>query len=473
MHALKTLPQSCALSAPSVTPGVKQFHFIGIGGIGMSGIARLLLRYGYGVSGSDVKESAITRELIAAGARVEIGHDAAHVGTADIVVYSSAVKPDNPEMREAARRSVQLKRRAEVLALLMENKRGITVAGSHGKTTTTSLVSHLLMVAGMSPTAAIGGILRNVGSNTCLGNGCFFVAEADESDGTFLNYHPEYSIITNIDREHLDYYGTFERQVEAFGAFIANTKAQGCLFFCADDPVLAASSAAFGGKKISFGIRNQADVVARTIEVRGLSSVFDCYHHDAHMGRFVLSLGGMHNVSNALSVIALADELGIPAQCTREALSTYQGASRRLEVKWSGRGITIIDDYAHHPTEIKATIAALQGLSAKRLVVVFQPHRYSRTEMLLEDFAQSFSGVDSLVVTDIYAASEQPRPGVSAEKLVELIRKRMQGGDVVFKPKQELTEYLVSSLREGDVCVSMGAGDIVAIGEEVSRRLQG
>jgi UDP-N-acetylmuramate--alanine ligase len=323
----------------------------------------------------------------------------------------------------------------------------------------------------MSPTAAIGGILRNVGSNTCLGSGCFFVAEADESDGTFLNYRPEYSIITNIDREHLDYYGTFERQVEAFAAFIANTKPQGCVFFCADDPVLSAAGAAFGGRKISFGIGSRADITARAVELRGLTSAFDCYRKDTRVGRFVLSLGGMHNVSNALSVIALGVELGIPVQCICEALSTYQGARRRLEVKWSGQGITIIDDYAHHPTEIKATIAALLGLSAKRLVVVFQPHRYSRTEMLFEEFAQSFSGVDHLVVTDIYAASEQPREGVSALKLADRIRHYLPDADVVFKPKQELTEYLASSLCEGDVCVTMGAGDIVAVGEEVSRRL--
>lgn len=452
--------------------GPTRFHFIGIGGIGMSGIARLLMRYGYPVSGSDVKESPITRELSESGAVVSIGHEAVNVGDADVVVYSSAVKEDNPEMKEARNRHAVLMQRAQVLALLMENKRGITVAGSHGKTTTTSMASHLLMVAGMSPTAAIGGILRNVGSNTCVGSGCFFVAEADESDGSFLNYHPEYSIITNIDREHLDYYKTFENQVDAFRKFVLNTKPHGCLIVCGDDPVLLDAAASFGGRRVVFGLAGHADIAARSIELDGLQSSFDCCHRGQPIGRFVLPLGGAHNISNALGVIALGLELDIPVACISEALRTYQGARRRLEIKWTGKGVTIIDDYAHHPTEIRATLAALSHMKARRLVVVFQPHRYSRTQLLFDDFIRSFDGVGHLVVTDIYAASETPLQGVDAESLARAIAGRRPDAQVVYKPKKELLDYLTGFLSCGDVLVTMGAGDIVATGEEIARRMQ-
>lgn len=432
----------------------------------MSGIAKLLLRKGARVSGSDLKESRLTKELQEAGAKVYLGHTASNVEGADIVVYSSAIKEGNPEVQEAKARGIPLIQRAQALAQLMQDKTVITVTGSHGKTTTTSLVSYLLTEVGSCPTVAAGGLIRNFDTNACLGNGEFFVAEADESDGSFLYYHPEYSIVTNIDREHLDYYRTFENAVENFKKFIQRTSKDGCVFACGDDPNLRSILKEYKNKHILYGLKEPADIYPRNIRFKGLSSEFDCFYKGKLLDRFYLNLGGAHNISNALAVIALGMELKIEPKYIKQALADYKGAGRRIEVRFTG-SCTLIDDYAHHPTEIKATLEAVQNLKFRRLVAVFQPHRYSRTKLLLEDFSRSFDLADCLIITDIYAASETPIEGVSARLIYDKIKARLPEKELYYFTKEELAGQIIKMTKPDDLVVTLGAGDIGKICDEL------
>ncbi|HTZ10881.1 MAG TPA: UDP-N-acetylmuramate--L-alanine ligase [Candidatus Margulisiibacteriota bacterium] len=449
------------------------YHLIGIGGIGMSGIAHLLLESGVKVSGSDLKEGAITQELKNSGAKIYLGHDAKNIQDAEVVVYSSAIKEDNPEFMEAKRRGLRLIKRAQALAELMRDKSVITVAGSHGKTTTTSLVSYMLMEAGLCPTAAIGGILKNIDTNACSGKGKFFVAEADESDGSFLYYRPKYSIITNIDREHLDYYKEFKVEIEAFREFILRTEEGGCLFCCADDANLIGLVKDYHNRYILFGLKENSGIYPKNIKFNGLASEFDCFYNGKLVSRFKLSLGGMHNISNALSVIAMGLELDIGLEVIKKTLINYKGAGRRLEVKFQDKGLTLIDDYAHHPTEIMATLSALKNFASKRTIAVFQPHRYSRTKILLDDFSASFADADNLIVTDIYPASESPIEGITAKLLCERIRSLSPGKKIDYLPKEEIVEYLLQIKKPGDLLVTLGAGDITRVCDELAKRLKG
>lgn len=449
----------------------KHYHFIGIGGIGMSGIAQLLLASGYKVSGSDLKENRITAELKKSGAQIFIGHNAGNIAGADTLVYSSAIKEDNLEVAEAKRLGLPLIMRAQALALLMRDKKVITISGSHGKTTTTSLAAYLLLEAGLNPTVAIGGILKNIDTNARLGNGKFFVAEADESDGSFLYYKPQYSIITNVDREHLDYYKDFNQEVEAFKKFINNTEAGGCLFCSADDHTLVDILRSCGKRHIFFGLGEGAQIHPENIKFTGLASEFDCIYKNKLLGRFKLALGGVHNISNALSVIALGLELGIDLNCIKKALSGYKGAGRRLEVKARSPGYTLIDDYAHHPTEIKATLEAVRKLKHGRLIAIFQPHRYTRTKLLLDDFAASFSEADNLIITDIYAASEQPIAGADAVSLCEKIKAQDKNRAVEYAPKDRLVARVLEILKPGDLIITLGAGDITKVSDELAEKL--
>jgi UDP-N-acetylmuramate--alanine ligase len=452
----------------------KHYHLIGIGGIGMSGIAQLLLRCGLTVSGSDLKENKNIEELRSQGAQIFIGHARSNLksGT-DVVVWSSAIKDTNPEIIEAKEKGIVLLRRAEALAELMRRKTVITVSGSHGKTTTTSLASYLLLEAGLDPTVAIGGILRNIGSNACLGSGEFFVAEADESDGSFLCYRPKYSIITNVDREHLDYYGDFKKELDTFSSFINSTEKDGCLFCCADDANLMSILKDYKRRYILFGLQENAHIYPKNIELKELTSQFDCIHKNKFLDRFHLALGGAHNISNALSVIALGLELGISLHFIKKTLSDYKGAKRRLEVKFDSRDFLIIDDYAHHPTEIKATLQAARHLKSKRLVVIFQPHRYSRTRLLLDEFAKSFDAADYIIVTDIYAAGEAVIEGVNAKCIVDKIKGWTPGKEVVYLPKEEILEYLLKFMQPQDLIMTLGAGDIVRVSDELAKRIKG
>jgi len=438
----------------------------------MSGIAHLLLGCGKIVSGSDLKESAIIKDLRAKGATVYLGHEPRNIEGASVVIYSSAIKEDNPEVVEAKRKGIPLLKRAEALAQLMQDKTVITVTGSHGKTTTTSLISYLLMEAGLFPTAAIGGILRNIGANACLGKGEFFVAEADESDGSFLFYRPTYSIITNIDREHLDYYRDLNKEVEAFREFINKTKDNGCVFCCADDQNIRKIIKGYKGKHIFFGLSPAADIYPEKIKLSGLTSEFDCFYKGKLLDRFYLALGGEHNISNALSVIALGLELGIDKNIIKKTLREYKGAKRRLEIKFEDGNYLLIDDYAHHPTEIKATLSAAAQLNRKRIIAIFQPHRYSRTNILLDEFGKSFGLADYTVVTDIYPASEPPIEGIDARLVSERIKKNNPDKKIVYMPKDEIVGHILGVLSPGDLVITLGAGDIVKICDELAQRLK-
>lgn len=439
----------------------------------MSGIAQLLLRRGIKVSGSDLKESKITHELQKQGAAVFFNHHPLNIEGAELIVYSSAIKEDNPEIIAAKNKGIPLIKRAQALANLMENKTVITVTGSHGKTTVTSLVSYLLLEAGLLPTAAIGGILRNIDTNAYWGDGKFFVAEADESDGSFLYYRPKYSLITNLDYEHLDYYKDFSREVAAFKEFIEVTLDDGCVFCCADDINLRKIMKDYKNRHILFGLKEGADIYPKNIELKDLTSQFDCFYQNKFIDRFYLALGGEHNISNSLAVIALGLELGIGAPVIKRTLANYQGTQRRLEIKFKDENYLIIDDYAHHPTEIKATLAAIKNLKSKRVIAVFQPHRYTRTKLLLDEFGKSFDSADCVIITDIYPAGEPPIEGVSGSSIYQKIKERLPGKEVHFLPKEEILAHILKMIKSGDLVMTLGAGDIVKVGDELVERIKG
>lgn len=445
----------------------KHYHLVGIGGIGMSGIAHLLLKQGLRVSGSDLKASMLTDELKKGGASIFIGHNAENIQGAEAIVYSSAIREDNPEIQAAKKEGLPLLKRAEALASLMEGENVITVTGSHGKTTTTALVSYLLLQAGFHPTVAIGGILKNIAGNACLGDGRFFVAEADESDGSFLYYKPKYSLITNIDYEHLDYYKNFSNQIFAFREFLKRTQPSGCIFACNDDVNLKDMLKDYRQRHLFFGLDETADVYPENIEIKGLASEFDCFCKTQFVDRFKLALGGRHNISNALSVIALGMELGIDLKMIKNTLTTFQGARRRMEVKFSDDKYWFIDDYAHHPTEIKATLEAVKNLKKKRIIAIFQPHRYTRTKLLLNEFGKCFALADYVLVTDIYPAGELPLEGITGSLIYDKIREYAPEKKVNFLPKEEIAGYVLKALEPGDAVITLGAGDINKICDEL------
>ena len=446
-------------------------HFIGIGGIGMSGIAQIVLRNGIKVSGSDLKETSITSKLMGIGAQVFIGHSCENVRGADLVVFSSAIKEENPEFMEARRLNIPLVRRAEILAKLMADKTVIAVTGSHGKTTTTSLAACLLIEAGFSPTAAIGGILKGFDTNAYIGDGKFFVAEADESDGSFLCYNPKYSIITNIDREHLDYYKNFENEVHAFKSFIDRTQDGGCIFCCGDDINLRRILKGYKNKYLLFGMNDGCDIYADNILMKELGSEFDCYYKSKLLGRFKLSLSGRHNISNSLGVIGLGMELGLSFNTMKSALFSCHGSARRMEVKFRSKDFTLVDDYAHHPTEIRATLNAAKNMISNRIIAVFQPHRYTRTKLLLNDFASCFDMADGVIITDIYAASESPLEGVSAQAVCEKIKDNSPEKYLRYVPKMDLIPQIMESIKPGDLIITLGAGDITRVCDGLAKEL--
>ncbi|MDD5654559.1 MAG: UDP-N-acetylmuramate--L-alanine ligase [Candidatus Omnitrophica bacterium] len=450
----------------------KHIHFIGVGGIGMSGIARILLKKGVKVSGSDLKDNRVLEDLRRSGCYIHVGHSASNINGADLVVYSSAIREDNPEMQEARSRGITVIQRAKMLSELMQDKTVITVTGAHGKTTVTSLIAHLLIEAGLSPTVATGGILRNLDSNAYFGSGEYFVAEADESDGSFLYYKPDYSVITNIDYEHLDYYGNFANILDKFRKFLANTKDNGCVLCCGDDPNLRAILKGYHKKFLLFGFSSEFNIYAEKIEIAGLASEFDVFWKGKFLERFHLSLGGRHNISNALAVIAVALELGVGLRLIHKALSTYQGTQRRLQIKLDHNDMLLVDDYGHHPTEIKATLSAISYLGRRRVIVIFQPHRFTRTKFLLEDFGRSFNLADRVYVTDIYPAGEKPIEGIDGALVAEKIK--MNGHkDVQFLPKGGIIDQVLKEARAGDLILTLGAGDITRICDELAEAIKG
>ena len=449
----------------------KHIHLMGVGGIGMSAIAHLLIKRGWRVSGCDLKENELLEELRRQGVSVSIGHSIKHLENVDMLAYSSAIPDDNPEIREAKSRGIKLARRAQMLSHLMKKNQVITVTGMHGKTTAASLVSFLLSEAGLSPTVAVGGILQNLGVNALLGEGKYFVAEADESDGSFLYFHPDYSIITNIDHEHLDYYKDFDFLLATFGRFINQTRKNGCLLYWEDDPCLNKLVSNCQSTVISFGLNQSADVYAAKLNLNAFCSEFDCFYRGNFIGRIRLGLGGRHNILNCLPVIALGLELGIDTKLIKAALSQYKGTRRRMQIKFKSCDYLLLDDYGHHPTEIKATLQTLQLLDAKRLLVVFQPHRYSRTKFLLDSFANCFDLAQRLVITDVYPAGESPEQGIGSLPLYERLKQRAVS-EVSFLPKNAVLDYVLKILNPGDVILVLGAGDITQISDELADALR-
>ncbi len=451
----------------------RHVHFVGIGGIGMSGIAELLANLGYVVSGSDVKASGVTTRLESLGVRVFIGHDAAHIEGADVVVVTSAARPDNPEVAAARRGHVPVIPRAEMLAELMRLRYGVAVAGAHGKTTTTSMIALALERAGLDPTAVIGGRLSAFGSNARLGQGVLMVAEADESDGSFLKLSPAIAVITNIDREHLDHYGDFDRLRQAFVDFANKVPFYGAVVVCLDNAPLASLVSAMTRRVTTYGLE-RADADLQGTEVTLAPGGSDCLvsrrgpdDRREVLGRLRLGIPGKHNLLNALAAVAVGLELDVPFARLAAALGEFRGAERRFQVLGDVDGVVVVDDYGHHPTEIEAVLHACRTDPARRLVVVFQPHRYTRTASLLEEFATVLATADHLVLTDIYAASEDPIPGVTIERLADAVRQRGATSVQVVRPLEAIPEAVARIAGPGDLVLTLGAGSIGTVGERV------
>jgi UDP-N-acetylmuramate--alanine ligase len=444
-----------------------RIHFVGVGGIGMSGIAEVLLNLGYEISGSDLKASEATNRLGSLGGKIFIGHAAAHVAEADVVVISSAVRRDNAEVIEARNRSVPVIARAEMLAELMRLKSGIAVAGSHGKTTTTSLVAQVLGHAGLDPTAVVGGRLKEYGTNAKLGRGEWMVVEADESDGSFLKLSPTLAIVTNVDAEHLDHYGNLEALRRAFVTFANGVPFYGLAVLCLDHPTVQGMIPEIEKRHVTYGLSSQAHYRAADVALSGFRSVFSVSRGGENLGQFELPMVGEHNVLNALAAIAVADELSIPVDVTHEALRLFRGVDRRFTVRGEVAGVTVVDDYGHHPAEIRATLAGARAAFGRRLVVVFQPHRYTRTRDLLEEFATAFNEADAVVVTEIYPSGEEPIAGVDGASVAEALRRHGHQDAQFVGDRARLQDAVLAKVGKGDLVLTLGAGDITKLGPEL------
>ncbi|HDZ84371.1 MAG TPA: UDP-N-acetylmuramate--L-alanine ligase [Nitrospirae bacterium] len=450
----------------------ERVHFVGIGGVGMSGIAEVLRNLGYEVDGSDLRESEITKRLGELGININIGHSEENIKNADVVVISSAVALDNPEVMAARKMSIPVIPRAEMLAELARLKYGVLVAGAHGKTTTTSLIASLLGDCNLDPTVVIGGKLKGIGSNAKLGEGEFLIAEADESDGSFLMLSPTIAVVTNIDREHMDFFKDIETIQEAFLSFINKVPFYGLAILCGDNEYIRELLPDIRRRFITYGLSEGLDLVAKDVRTEGMNSEFEAVLNGRSLGRFDMPLVGEHNVSNALAAIAVANELKLDIESIREALRNFSGVQRRFELKGTAAGIKVIDDYGHHPSEIMATLKAVKDVLKTgdagedgRLFVLFQPHRYTRTRDLLGEFIDSFRDADKVVLMDIYPAGEKPLPGVNSELIFRGISE--MGKDIEYiKERDHIPGYFDTELRAGDILLTLGAGDVWKIGEE-------
>jgi UDP-N-acetylmuramate--alanine ligase len=445
---------------------VQRIHFVGIGGIGMSGIAEVLINLGYTVSGSDLGQSDITQRLTSLGAKIFIGHDAKNLREADVVVTSTAVKADNQEVVEAHRRMIPVIPRAEMLAELLKMKFSIAVSGSHGKTTTTSMIATVLAHGNLDPTMVIGGKLASIGSNAKMGDGSVIVAEADESDGSFLKLSPSLAVITNIDREHLDYYRDIEDIKSAFLQYANIVPFYGSTIMCTDDAHCREIIPLVKRRVISYGLSEPADYQAADISFSGSSSRFSVRYGGTLLGDVVLNVPGVFNISNALAAVAVARELDMAFPAIRDGLLKFGGVQRRLEVKGKVNGVTVVDDYGHHPTEIKATLAAARQVWHERVIVVFQPHRYTRTRALHKEFLSAFTDADTLILTDIYPASEEAIEGVNSLNLCEGIAAAGHKDVTHISDFNEICGKLLSIAKPSDVIITLGAGSVWRIGED-------
>ncbi len=453
----------------------RRVHFVGIGGVGMSGIAEVLLTLGYVVSGSDARASETTRRLEGLGARIFIGHDAEQVAPdVDVVVISSAVTYANPEVMRARECNIPVIPRAEMLAELMRLKLGIAVAGSHGKTTTTSLIGTILSRAGLDPTLVIGGVVRAFGSNARLGRGEMLVAEADESDGSFLLLSPAIAVVTNIDPEHLDHYGDLEREKAAFVDFVNRVPFYGRAVLCLDHVNVRAILPQVRKRFVTYGTSPDAEWMATDLAVRGMETHFRAHHRGRPLGPVCVRMPGRHHAVNALAALAVAAELEVPFDVARQALGEFGGIQRRFEICGESAGVLVVSDYAHHPAEIAATIAAArEGFFDRRLVVLFQPHRYTRTRDLFADFQSAFDGADRVVLTEIYAAGEPALEGVSGEALYHAMRRRGHVDVAYVAAVGDLPRAVLPSLRPGDLVLALGAGNIHETGAVLVAALGG
>lgn len=453
----------------------KQYHifFVGIGGIGMSGIAELLLNLGYRVSGSDIAMSDVTQRLEKLGGTIFQGHHAEHIKDVDVVVISSAIRQENPEVLAALESSVPVIPRAEMLAELMRLKYSIAVAGAHGKTSTTSMIAGLLAEGELDPTVVIGGKLKSVNTNAVMGEGDFIVAEADESDGSFLKFSPTIAVVTNIDLEHVDFYENIENIKAVFLNFIDRIPFYGLAVLCLDNESVQDIIPKIKKRFVTYGLSAQADVQAREVQFEGMKSRFKVFYNDCCCGHVELNMPGIHNVYNALATICVGFELDIPFQKMQSALQHIQGVARRLEVKGDSGGVKILDDYGHHPTEIKITLDAIrQSWPGRRLIVIFQAHRYSRTKALYDEFTRAFYQSDLLILLPVYAAGEEPIKGIESAMLCEGIKSHGHKDVKYFDEMTAAVNYLAGIVRETDLVLTLGAGDVWKAGDLLIKAIE-
>lgn len=452
----------------SLLNGIKKIHFVGIGGAGMSAIAKILLEKGYCVSGSDLHDSEVVEKLRAQGAKIYKGHQRENVLAAEAIVVSTAISCENPEVVEARHRNLKVFHRSDIVAALMKAERGIAVAGAHGKTTTTSMLGVALDHAGVEPTIIIGGEVDYLGSNAKLGSGKYLVAEADESDGSFLKLSPKIAIVTNIENDHMDHYGTMDNILKTFRQFLHNLpKEDGLAVLCFDNAHIRDIAADLERRYVSYAIDEKADYQAKHIVTNGAETTFDVYHKGENLGAVALNIPGRHNVLNAMATVVVGISIGLSLSDIAAGLRLFNGAKRRFQTKGKARGVWVVDDYAHHPTEISTTLTAAKQTNPSRVVCVFQPHRYSRTKFLLREFGACFTAADVLVLTDIYAAGEDPISGVSGKTIEEEVKKQTGKQAIYIENREDIAKYLTGIVKEGDLAMTMGAGDIYLTGEEL------
>lgn len=447
---------------------IKRIHFVGIGGAGMSAIAKILLEKGFRVSGSDLNKSDMTEKLEKMGAEVFLGHCSENIGDADAIVVSTAIPVTNPELVAAREKGKSVFHRADVVAALMSERLGIAVAGAHGKTTTTSMIALMLEKADIDPTVIIGGEVSYFGGNAKLGAGKYLVAEADESDGSFLKLAPRTAVVTNIENDHMDFYKTMDNILTAFRQFLLNLPDEdGMAVLCFDNGHIRNIAKSLSKRYISYAVDNDADLTARNIRTHGAQTVYDVYRSGEMLGTIGLNVPGKHNVANSLAAVAVGLSVGIGFEQIADGLSLFQGAKRRFQTKARLGGVWIVDDYAHHPTEILTTLTAARQTEPKRLICVFQPHRYSRTKLLQHEFGSAFLPADLLVLTDIYAAGEKPIPGIDGTVIKEEVEQQTQQKVTYIQDRTKIARYLCEISEPGDLIITMGAGNIYQVGEEL------
>ncbi len=450
-----------------------KIHFIGIGGAGMSGLAQILVELGREVTGSDLNRTPVTERLESLGAVCYKGHHRENVQAPDLIVVSTAIPEDNPELVAAREKGIPVIHRGDLLSLLMERQKGIAICGAHGKTTTTSMLATVLEKNNLDPTIVIGGELTEIGGNAKLGCGDYMVAEADESDGSFLKLSPEVVVITNIEDDHLDYYGSISEIEASFKRFLDKVPSNGLAVVCVDDPNVCRAIEGYDKPVITYAVNSgDADYIAREINLNGIGTIGEIYFRGDRLGQLKLTVPGKHNLANALSAVAVGRHVGLSFTQIAEALRSFKGAGRRFQFLGEVGGVKVIDDYAHHPSEIEATVQAAKQVNPKRLIGVFQPHRYTRTSQLYDRFGRVFSGVDEIIINEIYSAGERPIEGVNAGLIVRAIKKNSGKDAHFFKTRDEIVDYLAGCVQPGDMVLTMGAGNIWTVGVELVERLK-